>query len=82
MVLGAGLERGEGGSEGEDKQRKLDGGEKKKQIVLYLSTMQELNEGYYLRRGWTTTGLRRFDGGDVPGSPDGFGIVEMVKVLE
>lgn len=51
------------------------------QILLLLSTMQELNEGYYAKRGWTTTGLRRFEKGTM-GSRDGFGVVEMMRVIE
>ena len=50
-------------------------------IVLMLSTMQDLNEPYYLRRGWTTTATKRFEPGTW-GSRDGFGIVEMVKPLD
>lgn len=51
------------------------------QILLLLSTMQELNETYYAKRGWTTTGLRRFPPG-TSGSRDGFGVVEMMKIVD
>lgn len=50
-------------------------------ILLLLSTMQELNETYYAKRGWTTTGLRRFLPGTM-GSRDGFGVVEMMRVVD
>jgi predicted GNAT family acetyltransferase len=50
-------------------------------IVLLLSTMQELNEGYYAKRKWTATGVRRFPPGTM-GSRDGFGVIEMMKVVD
>ncbi|KAG8525737.1 uncharacterized protein KY384_000497 [Bacidia gigantensis] len=49
-------------------------------IVLYLSTMQELNEVYYQKRGWTTTSTRRIPAGTT-GNRDEFGIVEMMKTI-
>ena len=55
--------------------------EGKVEIVLMLSTMQELNEAYYLKRGWTTTNVREFKPGTM-GSRDGFHIAEMWKVLK
>lgn len=55
-------------------------GEHSPKIVLMLSTMQELNERYYTKRGWTTTAVRRFEPGTA-NSRDGFGVAEMVKVL-
>ncbi|KAL9633175.1 MAG: hypothetical protein Q9164_004863 [Protoblastenia rupestris] len=54
--------------------------EEEGKVALYLSTMQEVNEAYYLRKGWRTTGIRRFAPGTW-GGKDGFGIVEMVRVL-
>ena len=50
-------------------------------VVLMLSTLQELNETYYLRRGWKTTSVRRFEPG-TNDSKDGFGVVEMIKPLD
>lgn len=50
-------------------------------IVLLLSTMQELNEGYYAKRGWKATVLRRFPPGTM-GSRDGFGVIEMMKIID
>ena len=49
-------------------------------VKILLSTMKELNEEYYKRKGWTTTSERRFEAG-VGGSEAGFGIVEMVRVV-
>lgn len=46
-----------------------------------LSSMQELNETYYAKRGWTTTGVRRFQPGTM-GSRDGFGVVEIMKIVD
>lgn len=54
--------------------------EGKSKIRLMLSTMQDLNETYYAKRGWTTTAVRRFPPG-TSGSRDGFGVVEMGKVV-
>lgn len=55
-------------------------GERDEKVILYLSTLQELNEEYYQKRGWRSTGVRRFEAGTA-GSRDGFGVVEMVKVV-
>ena len=52
----------------------------KGEVLLMLSSMQELNESYYAKRGWQTTGVRRFPPGTL-GSRDGFGVVEMMKVV-
>ncbi len=62
---------------GEDIGRKEKG---KGEVLLMLSSMQELNESYYAKRGWETTGVRRFPPGTM-GSRDGFGVVEMMKVV-
>ena len=58
------------------KEKKMGKGE----VLLMLSSMQELNEAYYAKRGWQTTGVRRFPPGTM-GSRDGFGVVEMMKVV-
>lgn len=50
------------------------------ELLLMLSSMQELNESYYAKRGWQTTGVRRFPPGTM-GSRDGFGVVEMMKIV-
>ena len=51
-------------------------------VMLMLSSMQELNETYYdAKRGWTTTGVRRFQPGTM-GSRDGFGVFEMMKIVD
>ena len=55
-------------------------GEWKGKVKILLSTMKELNEGYYQRKGWRTTAERRFEAG-VGGSEAGFGVVDMVKVV-
>ena len=52
----------------------------KSEVLLMLSSMQELNEAYYAKRGWQTTGVRRFPPGTL-GSRDGFGVGEMMKVV-
>ena len=59
-----------------EKEKKREKGE----VLLMLSSMQELNEAYYAKRGWETTGVRRFPPGTM-GSRDGFGVVEMMKVV-
>ena len=69
------IKRGEGGMANGPGEK----GEDKK-IVLYLSTLQDINEGYYLRRGWRTTSVKRVEKGTA-GAIDGFGIVEMIKVV-
>ena len=53
----------------------------KRQVMLLLSTMQEVNEAYYRKRGWVCTGVRRFGSG-VLGSRDGFGVVEMGRCVD
>ena len=53
----------------------------KKEVMLLLSTLQEVNEDYYAKRGWTTTATKKFPPG-TKGSRDGFGIVEMYKTVE
>ena len=55
--------------------------EGKSKIVLMLSSMKELNEAYYLKRGYTTMNVKIFPPG-TGGSRDGFSVAEMVKVLE
>jgi len=55
--------------------------EKKKELMLPLSTMKDLNEGYYAKRGWTATATKEFPKG-TRGSRDGFRIVEMFKRVE
>ena len=52
--------------------------EKRKSVSLLLSTMKDLNEGYYARRGWTATATRCFPKGTM-GSRDGFRVVEMFR---
>ncbi len=52
----------------------------KDKITLLLSTMKDLNENYYLKRGWTTTDTRSFPPGTM-GSRDGFSVVEMCKTI-
>lgn len=54
---------------------------RKKEVMLLLSTLQEVNEEYYAKRGWTTTATKKFPPG-TKGSRDGFGIVEMYKTAE
>ena len=53
----------------------------KGKVMLMLSTMLELNEPYYLKRGFTTTAVRRFEPGTV-GSVDGFSVVEMMRWVD
>lgn len=55
-------------------------GKGKGELLLMLSSMQELNESYYAKRGWQTTSVRRFPPGTM-GSRDGFGVMEMMKVV-
>ena len=50
-------------------------------VMLMLSTMLELNEPYYLKRGFTTTAVRRFEPGTM-GSLDGFSVVEMMRWVD
>ena len=68
-------ERGNGKEEEEEVGKEWEG-----KVKVLLSTMKELNEGYYQRKGWRTTGEKRFEAG-VGGSEEGFGIVDMVKVV-
>lgn len=46
---------------------------------ILISTMKELNEGYYHKKGWETTEERRFPPGTA-GSGTGFTVVEMVRI--
>ena len=55
------------------------GGQGEVKLGLYLSTMKELNEEYYLKRGWVTTAEKKIDKG-VMGSRDGFSVAEMVRI--
>ena len=55
--------------------------EGKTKIVLMLSTMRDVNEPYYLKRGYKTMSVKTFPPG-TQGSKDGFSVAEMVKVLE
>ncbi|KAI4179153.1 MAG: hypothetical protein LQ346_007257 [Caloplaca aetnensis] len=48
-------------------------------VHLVITTMKELNEVYYQKRGFMTTGERRFEKG-VGGSEVGFSVVEMEKI--
>ena len=59
--------------------RKGEGGEGGK-VKILLSTLKELKEEYYKRKGWKTTHERRFPAG-VGGSEAGFGVVDMVRVV-
>lgn len=65
--------------QGEDKaeQQNSDRG----QVTLLLSTVKEINESFYARRGWTTTDIRAFPPG-TSGSRTGFSIVEMFQVID
>ncbi|KAL2049923.1 hypothetical protein ABVK25_009790 [Lepraria finkii] len=56
-------------------------GKESGKAMLMLSSMQELNETYYAKRGWTTTGVTRFQPGTM-GRRDGFGVVEMMKIVD
>ena len=77
------------GSQGKVEENRLRNGEQSGdrhgdsggEILLMLSTLQELNEPYYAKRGWQTTSVRRFPVGTM-GSRDGFGIVEMMKLIK
>lgn len=55
------------------------GGQGEVKMGLYLSTMKELNEEYYLKRGWVTTAENKIEKG-VMGSRDGFSVAEMVRI--
>ena len=61
--------------------RRRAGREGKGKVVLMLTSMRELNEAYYIKRGWTTMNVKLFAPG-TGGSRDGFSVAEMVKVLE
>lgn len=58
-----------------------DGEAAKGKVMLMLSTMLELNESYYLKRGFATTAVRRFEPGTM-GSRGGFGVVEMMRWVD
>jgi len=47
---------------------------------VLVSTMKELTEGYYQKKGWETTEERRFAPGTA-GSGTGFAVVEMVRII-
>ncbi|KAL8896356.1 MAG: hypothetical protein Q9207_007744 [Kuettlingeria erythrocarpa] len=49
-------------------------------VHLVITTMKEINEVYYQKRGFVTTGERRFEKG-VGGSEVGFSVVEMEKIV-
>lgn len=51
-----------------------------KEVVLLLSTMKAMNEGFYARRGWTASNTRVFPRG-TSGSRDGFAVVEMYRLV-
>lgn len=53
----------------------------KGKVMLMLSTMLELNESYYLKRGFISTAVRRFEPGTM-GSRDGFSVVEMMRWVD
>ena len=50
-------------------------------VNILISTMQELNEIYFAKRGWLTTNVKTFEPG-VSGSVDGFHIVDMIRTVE
>ncbi|KAK0513403.1 hypothetical protein JMJ35_004389 [Cladonia borealis] len=85
---GGGKGEGEGEGEGEGKGMggnghgdEREGGKKEKtEILLLLSTLLEINQSYYQKRGWETSNIRNFPPGTM-GSRDGFGVVEMMKVV-
>lgn len=62
----------------EIKRRVSEGGKRATRVLV--STMKELTEGYYQKKGWETTEERRFPPGTA-GSRTGFTVVEMVKVV-
>lgn len=70
----------EGGIENENGKGEKEGRRGKGEVLLMLSSLQELNENYYKKRGWETSGVRRFEKGTM-GSRDGFGVVEMMRVV-
>ncbi|KAL8960056.1 MAG: hypothetical protein Q9193_003179 [Seirophora villosa] len=51
-----------------------------KRIHLVITTMKELREAYYQKRGFVTTGEKRFGKG-VGGSEVGFSVVEMEQMV-
>ena len=77
-----GGEKGEGGyGHGDGDRNEREGGKKEKtEILLLLSTLLEINQSYYQKRGWETSNIRNFPPGTI-GSRDGFGVVEMMKVI-
>lgn len=56
------------------------GGEKGGRVKILLSTLKELKEEYYVRKGWKSTHERRFPAG-VGGSEEGFGVVDMIRIV-
>ncbi|KAL9028984.1 MAG: hypothetical protein Q9196_002727 [Gyalolechia fulgens] len=60
--------------------RKRGSDQEGKQIHLVITTMKELNEVYYQKRGFVTTGEKRFEKG-VGGSKVGFSVVEMERII-
>jgi GNAT superfamily N-acetyltransferase len=65
----------------EIKRRVAEGGERVEGTTRVLvSTMKELTEGYYHKKGWETTEERRFPPGTA-GSGTGFTVVEMVRMV-
>ena len=53
----------------------------KGKVMLMLSTMLEMNEAYYLKRGFITTAVRRFGPGTL-GSRDGVSVAEMMQWVD
>ncbi len=53
----------------------------KAKVMLMLSTMLEMNEAYYLKRGFISTDVRRFGPGTM-GSKCGFSAVEMMRFVD
>jgi len=65
----------------EIKRRVAEGGERVEGTTRVLvSTMKELTEEYYRKKGWETTEERRFPPGTA-GSGTGFTVVEMVRMV-
>ncbi|KAL8938503.1 MAG: hypothetical protein Q9216_003863 [Gyalolechia sp. 2 TL-2023] len=60
--------------------RKRGSEEDEKGIHLVITTLQELNEVYYQKRGFRTTAVKRFEKG-VGGSEVGLGVVEMERMI-
>ena len=53
----------------------------KGKVMLMLSTMLEINEAYYLKRGFISTDVRKFGPGTM-GSRCGFSAVEMMRFVD